>query len=95
MFSLEVFDLIKMHMQMMESEECYLPKHHLIVHPILESLDRGNPWFYAAWLDESLNKDLKAACKNASQLTFEFVVLNKMREILKAKRGFKRRRALL
>ena len=80
---------------MMDCEDCYLPKHHLIVHPILESLEKGNPWFYAAWLDESLNKDLKRACKDASQLTFEYVVLNKMREILKAKRVLKRRRALL
>ena len=43
---------------------------------------QGNPNIYSNWIDEDLNKTLKACCKNVSQATFEASVLLKMREIL-------------
>ena len=76
----------------MKPYECYVPKHHMMIHPMQEAVEKGNPWYYSSWLDESLNKTLKAACKNASQATFEETVLMKMTELLTDERGFKRSR---
>ena len=79
-------------MQIMEPLGKFVPKHHVIFHPLQQTMDKGNPWFYSAWLDESLNKQLKNACKHASQMTFESTLLMKMREILKTvERGVKRK----
>jgi hypothetical protein len=80
-------------MDLMRPFECFVPKHHLVFHAILETEEKGNPWFYAAWMDETLNKLLKGACKHAHQITFEYVVLLKMRELLRSGRGEKRRSA--
>jgi hypothetical protein len=81
---------MSIHMELMRPFDAFIPKHHVIFHPLLETMDKGNPWYYGSWLDESLNKILKAACKNASQMTFEETVLSKMVELLKEGRGTKR-----
>ena len=72
--------------------DCYLPKHHVMIHPIQKTLITGNPWYYASWKDESLNKTLKGACRNASQLQFERTVLMRMVELLQDDHKKKRRR---
>ena len=68
-----------------------LPKHHLWVHMIKKSLLQGNPWKYANFLNESLNKNLKNCCKHASQLTFETTVLWKATEAIPQALGRKRK----
>jgi hypothetical protein len=50
----------------------------------------GNPKLYATWLDEALNKVLKASCRQTSQSTFERSVLFRMRYMLR-KDTWKRR----
>ena len=64
------------------------PKLHVMWHMLLDTRFKGNPARYANWLDESLNKVLRGACRNASQATFEATVLLRMRGILR--RGTKR-----
>ncbi len=79
-----------MHMALIKDFDAMTPKHQQMVHPLIESLRLGNPRFYATWLDESLNKDLKASCRFASQTTFDVVVLPRMIEVLREIRGKKR-----
>ena len=72
--------------------EEFVPKHHVIFHPLQQTMEKGNPWYYGSWLDEGLNKQLKNTCKNASQATFESTTLCKMKENLKTlERGVKRK----
>jgi hypothetical protein len=78
------------HMGLMVVFDAFIPKHHLLFHLLYKSRFQGNPTQYATWLDESLNKTLKAACKNASVATFESGVLLRMRDLLKKSRGAKR-----
>ena len=57
-------------------------------------VNRGNPRLYSNWLDESLNKTLRAACRQLSQATFEPELLVHMERLLEENpRQFKRRRA--
>jgi len=72
-----------LHVGLMAPLQCYVPKHHVVFH-LLRNIERqGNPLVYSTWLDESLNKTLKAACKNAAASTFYPGVLLRMRELLK------------
>jgi hypothetical protein len=67
-----------------ESEsECELPKRHILVHVLERMADLGNPRFYANWMDETLNKHLKNACRLVSQVNFERSLYCRMRELLK------------
>ncbi len=69
-------------MALMAPFECYVPKHHISYH-LLAALERnGNPTWYANWVDETLNRTLKAVCKNVSQACFETVVLLRMRDVM-------------
>ena len=79
----ESMSLYVKHMALMVPFDCFVPKHHIVFHLLRNVGFQGNPLVYATWLDESLNKSLKAACKNASPATFEQSVLMKMRELLK------------
>jgi hypothetical protein len=79
----ENFDRMLLHMELMRPFDVFLPKHHIILHALAEANEKGNPWFYGSWLDESLNKLLKGCCRGASQLTFEETVLAKVSELLK------------
>ncbi len=70
-------------MVLMEGFDIYIAKHHMAQH-LLDRMSRpGNPVLYQNFLDESLNKDLKAVCGNISQLNFEETLLFKMDEKLK------------
>ena len=71
------------HIELMRPYDCYLPKHHLMIHPMHATPWKGNPWYHSSWLDESLNKVLKATCRHASQIRFETTILTKMVELLK------------
>jgi hypothetical protein len=67
----------------MEGDACYTPKHHIMFHLIFNVGYQGNPRMYATWVDESLNKTLKACCRQVSQSTFEGSVLFHMRQVLR------------
>ena len=58
------------------------PKRHAVSHIISRLADQGNPKAAANWYDEALNKLLKAACRQASQTTFEEGVVRRMRPLL-------------
>ena len=47
-----------------------VPKHHLMVHLIQQSLVKGNPSFYATWNDESLNGILRKIAVSCHRLTW-------------------------
>ena len=70
------------HITLMASFECFRPKHHGVWHMLRNQSLHGNPSRYSNWRDESLNKVLKDSCRNLSQLTFERVLLLKMRATL-------------
>ena len=88
----EAFDQYVRHVALMAPLDCYVPKHHIVFHLLADVGRKGNPRFYATWLDEALNKTLKAACKYASQRTFECSVLFRMWDLLADNRGAKRGR---
>ena len=73
------------HLALMAHFDCFVPKHHIVVHLLRKCGFQGNPSLYSTWLDESLNKTLKAACKHAAASTFYVSVLLKMRDLLKAR----------
>ena len=58
-------------MSLMAPYDIFIPKHHLMFHLVLRSGEMGNPWFYHTFLDEAMNKTLKAVSRNCHQLTFE------------------------
>ena len=51
--------------------EMDIPKNHLMFHMNDRARYIGNPWAYAAFLDESLNKKLKACLRLCHQQKFE------------------------
>lgn len=59
------------------------PKRHMMAHLLERQRIQGNPRQYANWLDESLNSELKSACRNTSQVTFERSVLLRMAHFLR------------
>ena len=65
------------------------PKRHLVLHMLRMIPTAGSPRRYACWLDESLNRLLKASCRTISQATFDTSVLTAMRELLRG--GTKRK----
>jgi hypothetical protein len=91
-FNKEAMDLYVRHIGLLVVFESYTPKHHLLFHLLQKSDFHGNPSYYATWLDESLNKTLKSACKNACSAIFEGSTLLRMRELLKEAPAFKRDR---
>ena len=80
------FEAYCAHLRCMAPENCYVPKHHLMIHLLHNTSHFGNPRSYANWLDESLNKTLKATCRATSQATFENSVITRMQELLRAKK---------
>ena len=73
------------HMQLMAPEDAFTPKHHIMMHLLVNTRDLGNPLLYATWRDEALNKTLKLACRETSRTGFERTLLLRMREILRPK----------
>ena len=67
-------------------EELEIPKRHMAMHLIRDLAHYGNPRWYANWTNESLNRVLKNACRQVSQLTFEVSVLSAMRWLRRNKR---------
>ena len=61
-----------------DQESLRTPKRHIMWHFVVMAGYLGNPRYYANWRDESLNKVLKAACRDVSQATFEQTVLLSM-----------------
>lgn len=68
-----------------DMDKLITPKRHMVTHVIARSAKQGNPRRYANWMDESLNRDLKLACRQLSQATFEKSVLLRMKYILRNK----------
>ena len=60
-----------------------IPKRHLMFHLLTEIPKFGTPRLYAVWMDEALNKELKAACRQLSQTTFEAAILLRFPRILR------------
>ena len=56
----------------------FIPKVHLAFHLVHQMAFLGNAKTYATWVDEAFNKNLKASCRNASQLNWEPTVLTRM-----------------
>ena len=76
-------ELHNRHMALMAPFTCFVPKHHLLWHLLSRTKWFGNPAKYATWLDESLNKVLMQACKNACSARFDASVLLRMVALLK------------
>ena len=87
----EMMKLYCEHIALMVIFACFVPKHHLVFHLLHNAKYHGNPARYSTWLDESLNKLLKAACKNACSARFDPSALLRMRKLLKSRRGRDRR----
>ena len=82
----ECFERYAEHITLLREEEAQLtPKHHVLWHLLLGMRDLGNPATYACWMDEALNKTLKASCRQTSQATFEPTVLFRMSDLLQAR----------
>ena len=64
-------------------EECQIPKRHMLFHVLERMSDHGNPKGYANWMDETLNRALKLACRHVSQQNFERSLYRNMREWLR------------
>jgi hypothetical protein len=58
-----------------------IPKRHLALHLIREIAWFGNPRYYMVWTDESLNRKLKACCRQVHQHTFDRHVLRSMHQL--------------
>lgn len=69
-----------------EWEDMHIPKRHVFGHAIERLSDQGNPKLFANWHDESLNKLLKGACRQISQVTFETSLLQRMRVLLSVRK---------
>jgi hypothetical protein len=80
------------HMALMVHFNVFTPKHHLCFHLVGNLLRHGNPTWYANWQDESLNRILKACCRNVSQRSFEASLLLRMRELISNASTLKRGR---
>ena len=78
------------HMALMEPEDAFTPRHHIVFHMLDRIWFFGNPRWYSTWESEAKNKVLKLACRDTSQATFEQSVLLRMSELLKPS---KKRRA--
>ena len=72
-----------------ELEEGFGHTRHLTCHLVQLEDFLGNPTRWANWMDETLNRLFKAACRTTSQATFEVQVLLRMKELL-PKYGLKR-----
>ena len=72
------------HVALMSADDVFVPKHHIVFHLLDRVKWFGNPRLYATWLDEALNKTLKAVCRLTSQSTFERSVLWRMRELMQS-----------
>ena len=81
----QILSLWRQHMAIVHNlgENLMQPKHHLTCHMIMRAVVHGNPWRDATFLDESLNKQLKACCRWAHQCNFECTIMSKVEEILK------------
>jgi hypothetical protein len=80
------------HIALMVPFGVFTPKHHLCFHLVGNLLWHGNPIWYANWRDESLNRVLKACCRNVSQRTFDASLLLRMRELISDSSALKRGR---
>ena len=68
------------------------PKRHLMLHCLRNIPEIGSPRLYSIWLDETLARKLKRACRTISQQTFDASVVLHMHTLLcqERKRGIKR-----
>ena len=71
------------HVALVQPFDQYTPKVHLLYHMLACIRFMGNPRVYANWIDEDLNKSLKQACRNCSQLAFERTLLLRFKILLR------------
>ena len=79
----DVFELYQEHMTLIEADEAYIPKHHIMMHCFDRCAFHGNPKLYGTWKSEANNKKLKLACRQVSQVSFDTTVLLRMKHVLK------------
>ena len=63
------------------SEELAVPKRHLWIHVMRDMIHFGNPRYFACWVDEADNKQLKQCCRHVHQVNFDVSVLSGMRSL--------------
>jgi hypothetical protein len=60
-----------------------VPKSHLMIHVAHRARYQGNPWLHATWVDEGLNRKLKALLRLCHHMTFEAQAFSKADEVLR------------
>lgn len=88
----ESFMKYNAHVTLMIVFESYTPKHHICFHLVANIGYHGNPNMYSNWIDETLNRTLKACCRNVSQQAFEGSLLLRVRDTLRPSMAVKRSR---
>ena len=69
-----------------ESMDMHVPKRHITAHLLSDMWWLGNPRWYANWVDEGWNKQLKQSARFLSQATFDVCLLATMKARLDAHR---------
>jgi len=73
------------HVALLAADDIYTPKFNIYFHLLSELSFFGHPKNYGTWLDEALNKLLKATCRLTSQSTFDRSVLSRMQRLMAAR----------
>ncbi len=55
----------------------------MLLHVPSRAAWQGSPWAHATWLDESLNKRLKAALRLCHQANFDAAAFARMADVLR------------
>ena len=78
-------DWLKRFVVLMPELQEHIPKVHFAMHMCHRMAFQGNARLWANWHDESLNKQLKLACRHASALNWEPLVFAKMEVVLRSR----------
>ena len=85
-----LLDILKRFLRHAGTLQLLTPKAHMLLHLVMRSGELGNPWSYHTFLDESLNKTLKAVVRLSHQANFERASMCKLKEVL-SRPGVRRR----
>ena len=80
----DMSDCWSRHVALMSDYGVFTPKSHLMAHVIHRAPTHGNPWLYACFLDEGLNKQLKSCLRLCHQANFEAMAFVKIEQTLLA-----------
>eukprot|EP00959_Pyramimonas_sp_CCMP1952_P474486 9503561-Pyramimonas_sp.AAC.1 len=66
------------HVELAKSANVHLvPKHHMMLHMAGEAQYKGNPKYYATWMDETINRFISNAAASCHRRTLERKSLQK------------------